>query len=312
MPYNGSIGGFTPQNNTYGNNSGGRPQASYGPTTNSNGPMMTNEAIGKYLGFNYFNRTAAIEIGTFGAMAPVPGQNFQRRSRETRVTAIIGFLDLCTLVDICDEVLESLKTAGTFTSTGFRVGVRKDTMIEISNGSNLGLETGIYLAIYKGLDGNNRPNMHDWYQFDNVRIIRGYDPNIGTGKEEISKVGQFKKFRRLVEEAANTFTMAIPHAMKTEYTNERITAFKTLGAIATNLGINMTAEIDKVINGGRRTSESPMVGGASSGGPRPPYGGGSTYTNNPSRSSSVSMNDPVQINLNMDDLNRVSMSQLPS
>lgn len=313
----------------YGNNSGGynnyrprNPQSAAprnsGPRgqqrpqqLTTTGPTLFNEQAGKFLNFNYWGRYASLEIGITSPGAPMTWDN---RKAAQSVRQVISFVDLSDLQDICEEILDSIKNTGTFTSCAVRIGARQDCMVEINNGSTLNMSPGIYLVLYKNLDSNNRTNNMEFYPFTSSKVIRGYDHSTGMGKEDISKVGEFKKFYRMVKEATKAFTMAQAHSVAVVGEGEKLATFRALSAITAVLNIDMNAEIRAAKAGYPRQPGEPDK--------KPPtrsYGSprSSTFENgnsngpgfSPNQQYLAGMDEPVDISLNMDDLANVDISK---
>lgn len=308
-------------------NSGPRGGGQQRPDQESNlGQTLFNDKIGKFLDFNYWGRYASIEIG---AVAPGSGMDWESRKNAQRTRQVIPFDSLSDLWDICEEVMDSVKNTGTFTSAGVKLGMKQDAMIEINNGSTLNMSPGIYLVIYKNLDSGNRTNNLEVYAFDHSHIIRGYDHSTGMAKDDTAKIGQFRKFYRLVKEATKAFTMAQAHTIQAIQRTDRLACFKALSTIATALGVDMSKELDRTFKGQDQQGGSGR--GGYNGGGRSGYGaprsggnwannrqhGGGTFeqpsagANDFQRQQQVlaSMDDPVDINLSMDNLTNVDMSQ---
>lgn len=319
MPYNngsyngGGYGGRqnynTPRNST--------PRSStLPPQAATTGFRLENDRAGRFLSFDFWGRYATLSIG-----ATAPGNKITWETVKNAQTTKqnLAFSDLNELWDICSEVMETLKNTGTFTPTGMRVTNTKgnDSIIEISNGSNLGMGPGIYLVIYKNVDSSNRTNMLEYYLFSETHVIRGYDHTSGMGKDDIIKVGEFKKFYRAVQEAAKALTMAQAHAVQTGSNNDKLSMFKALAAITASMGIDMSKELDAIAKG-ESTRRSGSGGGGQSrpqyGTPRSNGGGRGTFEGNGQYPQSMapmtaSIDDPVDITLSMDNLTNVDMSQ---
>lgn len=323
MAYGNNNGGYnryqarSPQNAAP-RNSGPRGQNQPKQVT-STGPTLYNEGAGKFLNFNYWGRYSSVEIGVCPIGAPL---NWDTRKNAQKVTQVISFSDLSELQDICEEVIESVKNTGTFTPTAVKVGSKQDCMVEINNGSTINMSPGIYLVIYKNLDSAGRTNNLEFYPFTSCKMIRGYDHNSGSGKEDISKIGEFKKFYRMVKESAKAFTMAQAHAISVSGETDRLTCFKALSAITASLGIDMSAELRDIRSGGGGFSRGGQSGGGSYGGRNGSY----TPSRSAPRSSTFesgnagggfpspqqvmsTMDDPVDISLSMDNLTNVDMSK---
>lgn len=323
--------------NDYQNNQGGYPQRkSTGaprnsaprtqqrePQEQSMGPTLFNERAGKFLNFNYWGRYASLEIGV---VQPGMAMNWEARKNAQKVTQVVAFENLSEIWDICEEIMESLKNTGTFTSAGIRVGMKQDAMVEINNGSTINMAPGIYLVIYKNLDSGNRTNNLEIYPFEDVRIIRGYDHSSGMAKDDISKVGQFKKFYRLVKESAKAFTMAQVHAMQVVTKQDRLSTFRIMTALGQALGVDINNDLNKLSgnpnknNGGGNSGNgygrqnggynAPRGTWQSSGSPRSAtFENGSSDAYKAQQQIMSTLDDPVDINLSMESLTNVDMSQ---
>ena len=318
MPYN-SYGGNqygNRSNNGYSSNhSGGGWRNNQNGQNNQNaqnaentiGAMLTNNAAGKFLQMDFYGKTASITIGT---NAPGTPMDWTNRRNAKLAKAFLSYSELCDMLSICEEVQDSIKNAGTFTSAGIISGSRSDTLVEINNGSTLGMGPGIYLVIYKGLDTSKRAMSTDVYPFDVSKILRGYDPSSGMMKEDISKVGQFKKFIRYIKEAANVMTMAYAHTVATANSKDKLAVFRAMSAIASKLGVDVSADLD-ITRGGNRSNGGSRSYSNSNNGSTYQY---RQYGNTPAAAAQAAttamaaMNDPVDINLTMEDLATVSMT----
>lgn len=316
-------GGRFPRNNNP--RTGNMPQQEQ-----TTGPVLYNHQNGKFLQFDYWGRYASIVIGT---MSPGAQMTFENRRSANKVSQILSFGDLSDLQDVCEEVLESIKTSGTFTSTAVRVGSSGNALVEINNGSNIGQGPGIYLVIYKDLDQANHSNNMELYPFTSSTVLRGYDPSSGNAKEDIAKIGQFKKFYRLVREATKAFTMAMAHSVVVAEKPNRLTQFKALAAISQSMGVSISKELEAAISssgssgngGGQRSgggSWGNRGGGSYNGGNRGygnrSYNGGSSYASNPgpaagqptmTNPAAPTLDDPIDITMSMNDLTNVDISQ---
>lgn len=236
MAYSNNYGG---QQKQYGNGAGASRQIQDNNVT-STGVGFTNEQAGKIMNFNYWGRTVSLEIASVTGNGPV---NWEARKNAQYMKCVISFTSLSELSDICDEVLDSIKANGSFSPVGIRVGSKRDSILEISNGENINMPTGIYLVMYKGLDASGRTNNMEFYPFDNTRYVRGYNHQTGAMREDISKVGEFKKFRKAVNAAADAFTMAQAHTVAELKKGDKMTTYKALGAIGAALGVDFTKDL---------------------------------------------------------------------
>lgn len=292
------------------------------PKQNTNGIRLSNSRAGRFLDVNFWADTTSVTIGSTPPGAPIDWMII-KNAQTTKVN--ITFSDLSELWDVCEEVMDSLKNTGTFTSSAIRCGKRQDALIEISNGSNIGKTPGIYLVIYMNLDSGNRTNNLEFYPFNDGKVIRSYDHTTGMGKEDIIKIGEFKKFYRAVKEAAKAFTMAQAHTITHLQFNDKLAGFKALAAISASLGVDLGKEVDNIVKGGRSTSGG---GGAQrnyNNNNRGYNGNNNRYNNggyqqpgaferNQGYSQptqiTASVDDPIDITIPMDGLSNVDMAHL--
>ena len=334
MPYGNNNGGY--QNNYRKGGTGGSRYGAARSTddyVSSTGMSFANEAVGKFMSFNYWGRNVSLEIATCPPGVPM---TWELRKNAQVFRQVISFTSIADLNAICEEVLDSIKANGSFTPVGIRVGSKKDSIVEISNGENIKMPAGIYLVVYKGLDNTNRTNLMEFYPFDNTKFVRGYDHTTGNMREDISKVGEFKKFARAISNAMDAFTMAQAHAISELKKNDKMASFKALAAIGAALGVDMTKDLlEKKTTGSSSytRNQNPTSGG--SGGYRSgSYGGnrqgGGNYQrgsyNAPRTSTQQSTfeqpaaptgyqaalanmsDEPVDINLDVSQLQNVSLS----
>jgi hypothetical protein len=206
----------------------------------TDGVMLVNEKMGKFLRTRFWNRFMGIDIGTYQPGAPLDYNTV----RNAQVFGhVFSFATLFELADICDEVMESIKQTNQFESTATEANQKKDVIVEISNGSNINMPAGIYLVIYKSVDTGKRTNMLDFYPFGSSKYLRGYDHNTGAAKEDIKLTGEFKKFTMMLKEAAKSFTMAQAHAVKDAAKLDKTASINMLTAISASLGIDINQSV---------------------------------------------------------------------
>lgn len=326
MPYNNGQNNYNrypPRGNSAPRNSTPRTggNASNRNSVSTNGPVLFNAGAGKFLTINFWNRCASLEIGS---VAPGTPMTWDVRQSAQKCSLVISFEALSELWDICEEVLDTLKNTGKFTSSGIRIEPKMDSIVEISNGENIGKAPGIYLVLYKNLDQNGRTNDVEFYPFVDSKILREYDHVSGSSKLDISHVGQFKKFYRTIKEGCKAFTMAYAHTVDLSGMPSKMQAIAQMNRIAASLGVNMDHAVDVAKSGG--TSSNRVTGGynsgsrpASNGGGynRPSYNGGGANTNratggfNPRSSSyggmntGANMDDSIDINIPLNSLEGV-------
>lgn len=206
----------------------------------TDGIILQNEKVGKFLKTRFWAKCMGIDIGTYP-----PGSQLDRnlvRNAQT-FSHVFSFSAIYELKDICNEVLESLKATNRFESTATEAGQKKDCILEISNGSNINMSPGIYLVLYKNVDAGKRTNNYEIYPFGSTKVFRNYDHNTGSYKEDIRATGDFKKFITCLEEAAKAFTMAQAHAISEVHKTDKLATFTALSAISAGMGIDISKAV---------------------------------------------------------------------
>lgn len=262
--------GNYPSRGNYNRPTGGGNTAAQGFNRNANtdsqteGVMMSNEKMGKFLRTRYWNRFLTIEIGTYQPGTPLD-YNTVRNAQV--FSAVCSFSTMFALRNIMEEVMESLKQTNTFESVAIEGNQKKDVIIEISNGSNINQPMGLYLVIYKNVDAGKRTNTFEVYPFTALKVMRGYDHNTGASKDDIKAVGEFKKFYTIVNEGCKAFTMAQAHAVKEATKMDRMAGINALTAISASMGIDQMKSVTAATTGGARTTgQSSYSRGGYSGG----------------------------------------------
>ncbi len=260
--------GNYPPRNGYNRPAGGNSQTFNRPAntdSQTEGVMMTNDKVGKFLRTRYWNRFLTIEIGTY---QPGTLLDFNAIRNAQVFNAVCSFSTMFALRNIMEEVMESLKQTNTFESVAVEGNQKKDVIVEISNGSNINQPMGLYLVIYKNVDAGKRTNTFEVYPFSGMKVMRGYDHNTGSSKDDIKSIGEFKKFYTIINEACKAFTMAQAHAVKEATKMDRMAGINALTAISASMGIDQMKTVTAATTGGARTT------GQSS------YSRGNSYGNN--------------------------------
>lgn len=283
-------------------------------TVNTNGVIFRNPEEKKYMNVSYWDACVAIEIGV---LTPDAQQDF-RNAQAPRVRQVFSFFDISNFLDVCEEIRDSIKSSGKFSSAGVRVGSMKNNIISISNGSDIGQPEGIYLVVYKNLDQTNRSNEVDFYPFQAKTIIREYDRNTGVIREDKNRLREFKDFVLILREASKAFTNAQAHVIRKAQKADALSGLKLLGAIAAKNGVDPAELGAKIVAqpniGGQRSNSGygRSSGGGSWGQNHGEYQN-SRYSNQPKFSSaprntpfeSDSQDMSVDINLDASQLNQV-------
>lgn len=297
------------------NNSGGGAARKKSDNVTTTGFNFENERAGKFLNVNYWGRTTQMEIGTCPAGVPM---TWDIKKNAQRISQNISYGSLCDLSAIGEEVLVKIKETGNFTPMAIQAGSKNDCMVEISNGSNIGMPAGIYLVLYKGLDTGKRTNIMDIYPFTASTIYRNYDHNTGSAQEEISKVGEFKKFLRGINKSADAFTMAQAHVIAETEKTDKAATFVALSAITASLGIDLNTMVGrKPATSGSSTYQSKGYQNNGGGGynrapssnnnyNRPPQ---QTFENAPTNQQLMGQinDEPVDINLDLSGIQHVTL-----
>ena len=211
------------------------------------GVLLHNDRVGKYLKTRFWNKCMGIDIGSYQAGTQI---NYDTIRNGQTFGHVFSFSTIFELKEICEDILESLKNTNRFESMATEAGQKKDVIIEISNGSNINMPAGIYLVIYKSVDSGKRTNIMEVYPFNSTKVLLNYNHVTGAATEDIKATGEFKKFVKCLDEAANALTMAQAHAVAEVKKGDKMATFNALSAIAAGLGVDFS----KIVTSSSRTN----------------------------------------------------------
>ena len=260
-------------NRNYNNNNGGKYNGGGGKKNSQPAQFFTNSIFlgnpeqGKFLQIKFWSKTMGIDIGTCQPNVPITSEVI---ANSMKFGHVFAFQTLCELVDICEDVLESIKTTGTFETTALLAGLKKDAVIEISNGDNLNLPKGIYLVLYKNVDAGRRTPNFNYYPFASTVVMKGYNCNTGEATEKVKPTGDFKKFMTCIRESMKAFTLAQAHAINELSHNEKVRTRTLLYQIGQKMGLDTSSFND----GGVYQKQSNNNNGGNRGGYQQPYNNG--------------------------------------
>lgn len=226
--YNGGNGG------KYNNRGGGKKKDAPGQLSTSS-VFLNNADKGKFLQIKYWAKTMGMEIGSYQPNTILTPEVINNTERFGHV---FSYQSLCEIVDMCEEILDSMKETGTFETSAVLAGQKRDTIVEISNGDNLGLPTGIYLVIYRNVDQGRRSTSFNFYPFASTVIMKGYNRNTGEAVDKVKPTGDFKKFLTCIREAMKAFTLAQAHAVNELVHVDKAKTRSVIFQIAQNMGIS--------------------------------------------------------------------------
>lgn len=306
MPYGnnsgyGNRGGFNnPQYNNGGNKGGNFPKYSGNSKnndgTNSNGIRLSNEKIGKFLTVSYWNTNVKLSIGTLQ-----PGVPVQEASKNAQTfDHTISFNSAFDLYEVCEDVENALKNSQPFIPIGIFAGMKKDAIIEISDGSNINMPTGLYLVIYKSPDAAKRTRVYDMYQFDTTVVLKNYNHDTGEAELETKTLGDFKKFKMALKEAAKAFTNAQAHIIKHINKSESKKGLALLEAIGKSMNIDISKSVMEA-TGVRSNGKSSYN--------KNNYNNNYQGSNGYNRAQQAISNEPVDVNMSSATLQQVDISQ---
>ena len=284
--------------------------------TSTNGVTIYNEQVGRFLRTRFWNGTLGLDIGVYPPGSP-PSYETMRNAQI--FGHVFSFAAIFELLEICEDVITSLKETNRFESAAIVAGTKRDCIVEISNGDNISMNPGIYLVIYKNVDMDKRSNTYEIYPFSATSVLRGYDHNTGRANTDIKANGNFKKFVRILSEAANAFTMAQAHAVAEVRKSDKTATFVALSAISAALGIDTKKSVEAVSRSGsnmynqqqqqfQRKSQPGQWNGNRGGG----YNRGAPRQSNYEQQQQVLAavtDEPVDINLDAATLQNMDLSQ---
>ena len=229
-----------------GNGNSASPRKYKSNNVNTEGVLIVNDKMGKFLSVSYWARCMSLSIGTFQSGMPLRYEdvrNAQLFRHTFTYTTVFEFKELC------EEVLDNIKRNGKFESMSIDASAKNDAILEISNGTNINMPLGIYLVIYKNVDQGRRTNQMEIYPFSGTKVYQGYNHVTGESKAELRSTGNFKKLIQCLQECSKAFTMAAPHAINESMMNDKMASFAALSAITASLGIDITKPAGTVSKG---------------------------------------------------------------
>ena len=282
--------------------------------TNTSGVRFMNYDKMKYLAINYWKKACTIDIGIIPAgMSRGSGASWNwKDTPPANIHLSLTFNTLTTLESNCDEVWEALKKTGTFSNIGAICGLDLNNMVEINNGSTLGMETGIYLVLYKNIDQNTgKPGNMEVYPFATREVIRNYDYRTGQKMSDTNALQEFKDFRRIIHEACSALTMAYAHTVSESINPAKTSIAAALGSISKKLGVDGTSSSASIgTNQQGSTYNKSQYKGQYQGNKKQYQGTGTNYRKNnysqypqtqhqdtpPWESTDITLNSPDQAN----------------
>lgn len=222
-------------NNNWSNKKGGGKKKDAPAQLTTSSIFLNNSDKGKFLQIKFWARTMGMEIGSYQPNTMLTPEIINNTERFGHV---FSFKTLCDLVDVCEDILDGVKGTGTFETSAILAGQKKDTIIEISNGDNLGLPTGIYLVIYKNVDQGRRSTTFNFYPFSSTIVMKGYNRNTGEAIDKVKPTGDFKKFLTCIREAMKALTLAQAHVVNELVHTEKAKTRAVIFQIAQNMGIS--------------------------------------------------------------------------
>lgn len=272
--------------------------------TNTNGILLKNESAGKFLRMKFWNETMGVDIGTIQPGQPITSETLQ--SAQT-FGHVFSFTAMADLYEICEEVESAMKNGNPISPMATIAGQKKDTILEISDGSNIGMPAGLYFVLYKGVDAGKRTNTFDMYPFDSVAVLKNYNRQTGDAEIEMKKLGDFKKFKTALKEAMKAFTKAQAHIIKETNKNANRDILSALNAIGKSLNVDINQAVTEATTSSNRTNGKSTYN-------RNSYNNGNGFQrqsqggnwNRPAQQA-IS-NEPVDINMDSVTLQQVDMS----
>ena len=249
-----AFGNYNSQNNSNNNGSfpkytGNKYSRKKNDDVNTNGVILKNESAGKFLRISYWNGTMKTEIGTIQ-----PGMEINSASIQSAQTFghSFAFSAMVDLYEICLDVVDSIKRREPIVPMAVIVGVKKDTILEISDGSNINMPIGLYYVLYKNIDANKRTGTFDIYPFDGTTVLKNYNHNTGDSVLEPKQLGDFKKFMVVLKESMKAFTNAQAHVIKEA--NKKNDPFTAIVALSNALGVDINKSVMEATTSSSRTT----------------------------------------------------------
>ena len=298
------------KNNYSGNKGGNFPKYSGNASpkkktddVTTNGILLKNEAAGKFLRMGHWNGTMKTDIGTVQ-----PGMHIDAASIQGAQTFghVFSFAAMADLYEVCLDVMDMIKKGEPFIPMAVVAGQKKDIILEISDGSNINMPTGLYFVLYKNVDQGSRTNTFDMYPFAETYVMRNYNHNTGESVLDVKKLGDFKKFVTVLKESMKAFTNAQAHVIKEA--SKKNNPLALLAAISNALGVDVGKSVSDVTNGKFNGKATYSKGNYNNNYQRSSQAGQWNNKQLPPAQQAIS-NEPVDINMDAATLQQVDMSQ---
>lgn len=224
-------------------------------SNNTYGPNFYNYDTHEKLSILYWDSSIAFIISKFTENSS--GGLVEDTNNSTRIT--IKSATSSALVSVAEEALNAIKHGdiSSYESTGIPCGSMGNNMVEISNGTNINREPGIYLVLYKDISDDRKTKNRAVYTFSSKIAVKGYNSETGEGRSIAMKSQEFKDFVRAISDFSSGMNLAYAHAVKEATKYEKMATTKVLSLICANMGIDLMSNYS---GGNKRRSNTPFNG----------------------------------------------------
>lgn len=224
-------------------------------SNNTYGPNYYNYETKEKLSVLYWDGSIAFIISKFSENPD--GSINEDTNNAVRVT--VKPYTLSMLESLAEDAYDDIKNGkyDEFEPAGVPCGNHMNNMIEISNGSNIGREPGVYLVIYKDISEDRKTSNRAIYTFATRVVVKGYRSDTGEGKATIMKSQEFKDFIRVMRDFNSGMNMAMAHSFKEATKYDKMATNKVLALICANMGIDLMSS-GKYSGGNKKRGNVPF------------------------------------------------------
>lgn len=226
-------------------------------SNNTYGPNYYNYDTHEKLSILYWDSSIGFVISKFTENSS--GGIVEDTNNSTRIT--VKGHTASALASVAEEALNAMKHGdiSSFESTGIPCGSQFNNMVEISNGSNIGRDTGLYLVLYKDISEERKTSNRAVYTFSSKVAVKGYNSETGEGRSIAMKSQEFKDFKRTITDFSGSMNLAFAHSVKEATKFEKMATAKVLSLICANMGIDLMSN-NYSSGSGKKRSNAPFSG----------------------------------------------------
>jgi len=233
------------------------------PSTNSYGHSWTNKGKLKKLKTMVWDNLYQIQICDMEE-----SQGFPREIRDSGVKLSLSAASVSSLLSVVDDILSDIKESNksgefNFESDSVFFGTTTQNAIQITDGSDIGQDKGLYVVLYKNVDANKNPEKMEIFEIEPKSSIKGFRPgDKSSGKLNKRYTQGLKELRNTLREFEKHSAKMSSHFNKLANRNEVTKGLHLLASLAAANGITAAdAYNNSGGNANTFSNNSPTSGG---------------------------------------------------